>query len=230
MTWDMAFRCASSARDVTARNITKQPNGKSFRIKCGPERRLRDPEINQGSRWCTEGVISIQIPLDCVILPDLPVSLSALKTSATALCWALLLLPLNVFAAERLPAPGELAAIFRPFLIEQVALSPDGHYLAYTLRENGRLSLVIAEIDRPANQTPLRVGEDATTGFFRRRVSIPATMTFLRWTEPTRLVYALSVPSPERREMRDDVRVYDVAKKEERKIVDSWDVAYLTFE
>jgi dienelactone hydrolase len=133
-------------------------------------------------------------------------------------------------AAERLPAPGELEAIFRPFLVEQVVLAPDGRHLAYAMRDGGRLSLVIEEVDRPANRRVLRLGEDATTGIFRRRVNIPATLSFLRWTEPTRLVYAVSVPNPNRNEMREEVRVFTLPDQTERKLVDSYDLAYITFE
>ena len=52
-------------------------------------------------------------------------------------------------AAERLPARGELEAIYQPFRTEQAALAPDGRHLAYTLRQDRRLDLVLAVVDKP---------------------------------------------------------------------------------
>ena len=84
-------------------------------------------------------------------------------------------------AAEQLPAPGQLAAVFRPYRVDQIALSPNGRHLAYAVHESALLFVMIAELDRPDHKATIMIGENATgltgRGLFQRRVMLTARVT-----------------------------------------------------
>src|SRR5688572_3529227 len=56
------------------------------------------------------------------------------------------------FAAE-VPPSRSFANLFEPEFITQIALSPDGEHLAYTVHENGVLSLVVMNPTQPEAKT-----------------------------------------------------------------------------
>ncbi len=85
-----------------------------------------------------------------------------------------------------------LTAIFQPYRTEHAALSPDGRYLAYSLREGETLSVAVVEIDHPETmKTRVQVATDASSspamavGSSERT---PAEIRWMRWVTPTRLV------------------------------------------
>ena len=135
--------------------------------------------------------------------------------------WVALLLTGALPAAERLPAPGELAALYKPFHVGQVALAPDGRHLAYTVQEGTLLFVMVMEVDRPDRKATLMIGENVTVGLFQRRVMLAARVTHLRWVGGDRLVYGISVPNADDRTLvRDEIRVVDADGKNDRKLVD----------
>ena len=78
-------------------------------------------------------------------------------------------------------SPAKLALIDRPFLGEQMALSGDGHYLAYTVQGDGRLTLYVADIERKATKAiPLTIGQRSNRAFSR--------LIALRWVPGNRLI------------------------------------------
>src|SRR5688572_2058344 len=69
--------------------------------------------------------------------------------SLMTLCWVV-----QVSAGE-IPAARPLANLFERDRVTQVALSPDGEHLAYTVHENRVLSLVVMNLARPEAKTVL---------------------------------------------------------------------------
>jgi dipeptidyl aminopeptidase/acylaminoacyl peptidase len=82
--------------------------------------------------------------------------------------------------------------LFTPFRTDRAALSPDGKYLAYTLRDETNVSVVIVEIDHPEKVTArVTVATDETSTPMlsqNQEEKTPAQVRWLRWTSPTRLV------------------------------------------
>lgn len=96
-------------------------------------------------------------------------------------------------AAQLINVPAEiLARNFAPYATDRAALSPDGHYIAYTLREAGRLSVVVLEVDHPEKVlSRVQVGTDETSTPFNNPVGVEKTAAVVRWMKwvtPTRLV------------------------------------------
>ena len=89
-------------------------------------------------------------------------------------------------------APKRFFNFFVPARTEITALSPDGKYLAYTLREEEKLSVVIVEIDNPTKaKTKVAVisDEQATPmAKLKDKEKTPAQIRWMGWVTPTRLV------------------------------------------
>jgi dienelactone hydrolase len=92
----------------------------------------------------------------------------------------------------RLPEPGRFKRLFQPFRTDTAALSPDGRYLAYSLRDGENLSVAVVEIDHPEKiKTLVKVVDDtAATPMMsdNQREKTPARINWLRWATPTRVV------------------------------------------
>lgn len=91
-----------------------------------------------------------------------------------------------------LPEAGRFKILFQPFRTDSAALSPDGKYLAYSLREAGKVSVAIVEIDHPARLTAhIKVVDDqAATPMMdmEQKEPTPGLIRWMRWATPTRLV------------------------------------------
>jgi pimeloyl-ACP methyl ester carboxylesterase len=92
----------------------------------------------------------------------------------------------------RIPEPGRFKELFRPFRTDNAALSPDGKYLAYSVRDGEKLSVVVVEIDRPGIiQAQVQVVDDEAATPMLAMTQIektPARINWLGWTSPTRVV------------------------------------------
>ncbi len=85
----------------------------------------------------------------------------------------------------------EVTAAFRPYRTDRAALSPDGHYLAYSVREGTSLAVWVVEVDHPAvNTVRVTVATDATSTpmLTNAREKTPARILWMEWVTPTRLV------------------------------------------
>ncbi len=96
----------------------------------------------------------------------------------------------------------KIAALYRPFEAEMLALSPDGKHLAYTRHAKNQLLVTIVDVDDPTQRTNLAVDEDRTVMFSKEKQ--PAQLRYLRWLSPNRLVIVpteevLQLPVLERR-------------------------------
>ncbi|HEY0946555.1 MAG TPA: prolyl oligopeptidase family serine peptidase [Opitutaceae bacterium] len=84
-----------------------------------------------------------------------------------------------------------LDRLFQPFLTENAALSPDGRYIAYSLREGDSLSVVVVEIDQPGKALArIAVASDTTSSAMMEvnsRERTPARIGWMGWASPTRL-------------------------------------------
>lgn len=81
--------------------------------------------------------------------------------------------------------------LFRPLQAEQVAMSPDGEYIAYTRHERGELAIYIMAVSRTERKFQIRVEADRTVAFSKGKA--PPALRFLRWATPERLIFA---PTP----------------------------------
>ncbi len=115
------------------------------------------------------------------------------------------LVALSVFviavACAAFPAPGRaedtisearLERLFRPVQGERMALSSDGHYLAYTEQVKKDLVINILDLDSLEIKSRLIVDEDRPTAF--SRAGTRSQLRFMEWATADRLVYA---PAPE---------------------------------
>ena len=84
------------------------------------------------------------------------------------------------------------ASLFRPFRTDLATLSPDGKYLAYTVRENGVVSIAVVAVDAPSVVTArvVVVTDDSATAIMQQnsREKTPGAVRWMRWVNPTRLV------------------------------------------
>ena len=84
------------------------------------------------------------------------------------------------------------ASLFRPFRTDLATLSPDGKYLAYTVRENGAVSVAVVALDNPSAVTTrvVVVTDDSATAVMEQntREKTPGAVRWMRWVNPTRLV------------------------------------------
>lgn len=95
---------------------------------------------------------------------------------------------------QALTAPGathRFEELFQPFRTETAALSPDGRYLAYTVHESKALAIVVIDIDQPTvvkSRVVALTDKDATPMLADTKEATPASIRWLRWATPTRLV------------------------------------------
>lgn len=125
------------------------------------------------------------------------------------------------------PATKELIdVLFRPFLAEQVTLSPDGRHVAYTEHVRNELHVIIMRLEEPYSKVTLLVDDDAGIAFSKEKQR--ASLRFIRWATPNRLVFApseeqISVPqSPPR--FLSPVMAVDADGKNPRKLIDGEDL------
>jgi pimeloyl-ACP methyl ester carboxylesterase len=89
--------------------------------------------------------------------------------------------------------------LFQPVRTSKATLSPDGRYLAYTVRENSALSVVVVDVDHPSvvkTKVTALTDEDATPMMANNRERTPAAIRWMRWATPTRLVLETNVQVP----------------------------------
>ena len=79
-------------------------------------------------------------------------------------------------------------SLFRPPVGEMIALSPDGHRVAYTTRESGELAIKLMDVENPGRirRIPVEPPPDPTNPTAR----VPVELRFLHWATPDRLVFA----------------------------------------
>ncbi len=92
--------------------------------------------------------------------------------------------------AEDTISEARLERLFRPVQGERMALSSDGHYLAYTEQVKKELVINIMDLEQGVMKSRLSVDEDRETATGTRR----AALRFMEWATGDRLVYA---PNPE---------------------------------
>lgn len=118
-------------------------------------------------------------------------------------CGILVFATCNISTAEQavIPTPPPVATetaqdrfikLFTPFRTEMAALSPDGKYIAYTLREGENLSVVTIEVDNPAKlKAKVTVVTDEVASpmmDIQAREKTPAAIRWMRWVNANRLV------------------------------------------
>ena len=81
--------------------------------------------------------------------------------------------------------------LFRPAQTDLATLSPDGRYLAFSLREGDQLSVIITETDHlDVALTKVAVVDDkiATPRFGRHDENVPAAINWMKWVGDNQLV------------------------------------------
>jgi pimeloyl-ACP methyl ester carboxylesterase len=136
-----------------------------------------------------------------LILAALPLMLGAQENTTVT--------PANPAPASPTPAaeqvmerlePGRFRKVFEQFRTERAALSPDGRHIAYTLRENEAVTVVVIDLDHPETlKTRVKVVDDAgatlTLGANQRERS-PGRVLWMRWVTDTRLLVATNERFP----------------------------------
>lgn len=74
-----------------------------------------------------------------------------------------------------------------------MALSPDGHYLAHTQHVGPELMINILDLETLTRKTRLIADEDRLIG--PAKIPQRASLRFLEWATPTRLVFAPPISS-----------------------------------
>lgn len=81
---------------------------------------------------------------------------------------------------------------FEPLRTEHAAISPDGRYLAFSIREDSKLYVVTADLNQPdAARAKILVADDATSTpaqIAHQFEPTPARILWMSWATPTRLV------------------------------------------
>jgi pimeloyl-ACP methyl ester carboxylesterase len=92
----------------------------------------------------------------------------------------------------KIPEPARFRDYFQPFRTENAVLSADGKYLAYSVREDGKLYVLVCAVDRPEVHTAkVLVADDETSTpplAEHQRERTPARIDWMQWVTPTRLV------------------------------------------
>ncbi len=90
------------------------------------------------------------------------------------------------------PPPGRFKQLFQPFRTEVAALSPDGKYLAYSVREGDVVSVVVIDLAQPDRiKTRVQVIDaNAATPMLaaNQMEKTPGRINWMGWTTPNRLV------------------------------------------
>ncbi len=81
-----------------------------------------------------------------------------------------------------------ISALYRPLQAEQVALSPDGEYIAYSRNDSGELAIYVMAVNRTERKFRIGVEGDRAVSFSKERA--PPRLRFLRWASPRQLVFA----------------------------------------
>ncbi len=99
-------------------------------------------------------------------------------------------LALSALAPARAASTFEerMAALYRPLLAEQVALSPDGEYIAYSRHDRGELAIYLMAVNRTERKFRIGVESDRAISFSKERA--PPRLRFLRWASARLLVFA----------------------------------------
>jgi pimeloyl-ACP methyl ester carboxylesterase len=95
-------------------------------------------------------------------------------------------LPVSAAVSER-----RIEDLFRPFLGDQITLSPDGKQVAYSQHSGQDLNVVLQTLDGMPRKLTINVDEDRVIANSKERER--AALSFLRWATPTRLVFAPTV-------------------------------------
>lgn len=92
----------------------------------------------------------------------------------------------------QVPEPGRFKTLFEPFRTENAALSPDGRHLAYSVREQDAVNVVVIDLARPeVIKTRVKVVDDRAATLRRvasQREDNPGRILWLRWVNPNRVV------------------------------------------
>ncbi len=131
--------------------------------------------------------------------------------------------PVGIASAADSGLSADLATYFQPDRTMQVLLSPDGRYLAYTVREDRTLRLVIENLDEPEQRIAAFVETEGKRSFFNRTVTVPATLPFVQWADARRIVYLVSHAGGERG-YEEEVRIVDADGRNARTLLTSNDV------
>lgn len=103
----------------------------------------------------------------------------------------ILLAGLCLHSARCAPLEDFVRAIYRPAQAADIALSPDGEWVAYSDHERGKLSIYLMPVGRTQRKLKIAVQDDRPIALSKEK--IPASLRFLAWASPTRLVFA---PTP----------------------------------
>lgn len=90
--------------------------------------------------------------------------------------------------AHAAPFDDRVAALFRPPLAEQMALSPDGHRVAYTTQVGKDLVIMIMNVEYSGPKLPVIVDEERSVAFSQDKER--AQLRFLKWATVDRLVFS----------------------------------------
>ena len=96
------------------------------------------------------------------------------------------------------PFDDRVEALFRPPFAEQMALSPNGQRLAYTMQAGKDLTIMIMNVEFPGPKMTVIVAEERGVAFSQEKQR--AKLRFLRWATSDRLVFAPTeevMPLPE---------------------------------
>jgi len=86
------------------------------------------------------------------------------------------------------PFDDRVEALFRPPLAEEMALSPNGQRLAYTMQAGKDLTIMIMNVEYPGPKMTVLVAEERGVAFSKEKARV--NLRFLRWATSDRLVFA----------------------------------------
>ena len=100
-----------------------------------------------------------------------------------------------VLAPAAPPNESQLAAWFLPDRVGQAALAPDGRHLAYVVHEDGKTTIVLADVDDPSKGAVVPVGDDAYLRDSKDLERTPLRVPFFQWATADRLVFSSEIPA-----------------------------------